>query len=163
MYLTGRSEMRNRLVILEGANGSGKSTIRPIVARLLGQHGDHVIDRFVASYYVMDQMHGRKNPQTVENLLEQLHDLQLYCYEVFHVTLIGTPAEMLRRLTYRGPHNETIQSLERQQDLFSEFDRILESKTVVWRCQTGAFDHEGPNMVAQIIADWVNEHDRRPT
>jgi ABC-type branched-subunit amino acid transport system ATPase component len=150
-----------RFVIIEGPNGVGKSTIRPLVSQGLGQMGDHVIDRLVASYYVFDRI--LRPSGFTWGIGKWLHELEHLdkLYQVFHVTLVGTPAEILQRLSLRGSTTWTLQTIEEQARLFDEFHKAVKKQTTIPAAEMGAFDHAGPRQSSDYIVEWINEHPRR--
>jgi thymidylate kinase len=149
---------RQRFVILEGPNGSGKTTLRGIVQNLLGQQGDHVIDRFVGSYYVYDRI-LRPGGFTwgADKWLRELDELEKL-YEVRQIVLDCSLDVLRQRLANRfdGHHPWSNEQLLHQRELFNEWHEMCErhglTSRIYWKTAVTPYD------AATDITRWVNDH-----
>ena len=78
-----KSNMKPDLVILEGADKSGKSTIYQAFRRATS-YQPLVIDRFIGSNIVYDQLHGR----THSGSIEEYYEIEDKLSEIFNPLLV---------------------------------------------------------------------------
>lgn len=141
-----------KFIIIEGPDGSGKGTMHSMLASLAGHPGDLFIDRFVGSLWVYSEMYGRRQGY-IGDYLEHFDFLKSR-YEVYQIILVAPPYDLLRRLSYRGDRDQTVDTLTRQNELFHEWKEHCDRAGVrtFW---VNTSDVIGPRLAAETARDLI--------